>query len=266
MAEYDSSHAEKFVITAFDNRVPDRVQECRAQNREVDGQFQKPVSGNMIRSGVIRPSAGRAEAQDALRCWLIIMTLYRTELMRLTISVNRACKTGLAALMLSVFLGAPAALAWFWEAPSWSQINADLASDYPGVPLISVTRLHETLNDPSAQKPLLIDTRSAEEFAVSHLPGAVHAEDVNAVKALLGSDTGARPIVVYCSVGVRSARVAEDLLTAGIEPVSNLQGSIFEWANRGLPMVRGREPVNSVHPFNQKWGALLDRRHWSHEP
>jgi len=29
---------------------------------------------------------------------------------------------------------------------------------------------------------------------------------------------------------------------------SNLEGSIFEWANQGLEVVKGDEPVTLVHP------------------
>jgi 3-mercaptopyruvate sulfurtransferase SseA len=64
---------------------------------------------------------------------------------------------------------------------------------------------------------------------------------------------------VYCSVGIRSARVADRLRHAGIGAVYNLDGSIFRWASEGRPVVRDGEPVRAVHPYNAVWGRLLPR-------
>ena len=186
--------------------------------------------------------------------------------MGLNISAIYSGRISVAVLLLWATIAGNPALAWFWQAPTWPEINADLAADYPDVPVINVGQLHQRLNDASVPAPLLVDTRSAEEFAISHLPGAVHAEDAQAVRVLIGQIDATRPVVLYCSVGVRSARVAQELIAAGADQISNLQGSIFEWANRGLPLMRGSQPEKSVHPFSRKWSKLLDRKYWSHEP
>ena len=65
-------------------------------------------------------------------------------------------------------------------------------------------------------------------------------------------------VVAYCSVGVRSSALAARLREVGIEEVHNLQGSLFAWANEGRPVYRGRTRVAEVHPFDARWGALLD--------
>ena len=39
------------------------------------------------------------------------------------------------------------------------------------------------------------------------------------------------PIVVYCSVGIRSQRVGQQLLEAGYTQVWNLRGGIFKFGN-----------------------------------
>jgi 3-mercaptopyruvate sulfurtransferase SseA len=70
----------------------------------------------------------------------------------------------------------------------------------------------------------------------------------------LASDT---PIVVYCSVGYRSAGVVQALQAQGFSEVYNLKGSIFRWANEGRPVVRNGEPVSAVHPYDASWGQLL---------
>lgn len=62
---------------------------------------------------------------------------------------------------------------------------------------------------------------------------------------------------IYCSVGYRSAGVTQRLREAGFTNVSNLQGSIFRWANEGRPVYRDRRRVQAVHPFDARWGQLL---------
>ena len=49
-----------------------------------------------------------------------------------------------------------------------------------------------------------------------------------------------------------------DLIGAGYRNVHDLEGSIFEWANLGYPVYRGASPATKVHPYDKKWGALLD--------
>ncbi len=171
-----------------------------------------------------------------------------------------------AGLTLLALASPVPASAWFWQTPGFEQINANLAADYPDLPAIDVGDLQGWLARAQQMPPLLIDTRSREEFEISHLPGARHAEDVAAVQALLAEEPADRAIVLYCSVGVRSAALGQRLLDAGTANVYNLQGSIFEWANRDLPLRRGAARVDSVHPFNARWGRLLERDRWSHEP
>lgn len=126
--------------------------------------------------------------------------------------------------------------------------------------------LEQRLADDGKPAPLLIDARASEEFSVSHIEGARHAETVEQIKALLADRPDDTPVIVYCSVGVRSARLVAKLQDAGVSDAVNLKGSIFEWANRGLPVFKGQQTTHGVHPFNRKWGELLDREHWSHDP
>ena len=65
------------------------------------------------------------------------------------------------------------------------------------------------------------------------------------------------PIVAYCSVGYRSSELVQKLTERGFTNVKNLDGSIFEWANRGYPVERDGEEVREVHPFDDRWGTLL---------
>jgi len=141
---------------------------------------------------------------------------------------------------------------------SWRAVDQMIQSNVPDVPTITTDRLATRLADSTQDRPVLLDTRSPEEYAVSHLPGARRVNpDTTSFPALdaLPRDTA---IVAYCSVGYRSARVVARLREQGFTNVVNLQGSIFRWANEGRPVVRGDSTVRAVHPYNDTWGTLLD--------
>ncbi len=75
---------------------------------------------------------------------------------------------------------------------------------------------------------LLLDVRTAAEFSMGHLPGAV-----NIPLDQLGSRLGKlepkdRAIVVYCLSGSRSAAAKGALKSAGFEKVANL-GAMSRW-------------------------------------
>jgi rhodanese-related sulfurtransferase len=144
---------------------------------------------------------------------------------------------------------------------SWQAVAALIDRDHPGVSSISTDSLATWLADSSRVPPLLLDAREPEEYAVSHLPGARRVAPDASPDALAAALSGEldRSVVVYCSVGYRSARIADRLEAAGFRDVRNLTGSIFQWANEGRPVVRDGEPVREVHPYDAVWGRLLDR-------
>lgn len=136
---------------------------------------------------------------------------------------------------------------------AWEIVTRSIASAFPEVPTISAEALAASL-----PAPVLLDVRAPEEFATSHLPGAIHAAPGGPLPDLPRDTT----IVVYCSVGYRSARLAQRLSDAGYTDVRNLEGSIFRWANEGRPLVHAGQPTTRVHPYSRWWGLLLraDRR------
>lgn len=147
----------------------------------------------------------------------------------------------------------------------WSAVNRLIDTRFGDVPRITTDSLSERLGDRPARRTVLLDARTAEEYAVSHLPGAHRVDpDARAFPALDTLDRDA-PVVVYCSVGYRSARVTRRLRDAGFRNASNLQGSIFRWANEGRPVVRGGQRVREVHPYDDTWGDLLDPDLRAHE-
>jgi rhodanese-related sulfurtransferase len=103
-----------------------------------------------------------------------------------------------------------------------------------------------------------VDVRAPAEQAVSTLPGALCVAPEDAPVDVLRRTEKARPIVVYCSVGVRSARLARALSAVGATDVFNLRGGIFDWANRGLPLVGPSGATQCVHGYDATWQVLLD--------
>jgi len=146
----------------------------------------------------------------------------------------------------------------------WEEVDRLIAGRFPDVPRITVAELSRVLS--TSRPVILLDAREPEEFAVSHLAGALRATSSAEVEIILAEADPDALVVVYCSVGYRSAALVEALRSRGVAHIVNLQGSIFAWANEGRPVYRGDIEVSSVHPFDDSWGTLLDRSRWATEP
>lgn len=142
--------------------------------------------------------------------------------------------------------------------PEWPAILADVRARYPDVPQLSVAELSTRAAE---DRPLFLDARGPDEYAVSHLHGAHLAPDEATALTLLANLGGEHEVVVYCSVGLRSSALAEKLRARGLSRVANLEGGLFTWANAGLPVYRGEERVELVHPYDARWGTLLLPEH-----
>jgi rhodanese-related sulfurtransferase len=123
------------------------------------------------------------------------------------------------------------------------------------VPIIMVGELKTKKND-----VFLLDAREREEYEVSHLKNARFVGfkefDLESVKDISKN----APIVVYCSIGVRSEKIGEKLLAAGYTNVRNCYGSIFEWVNQGNVVVdMDNKPTQKVHAYNKKWGVWVKK-------
>jgi len=106
-----------------------------------------------------------------------------------------------------------------------------------------------------------LDTRKKEEFNVSHIKNAVWVGysnfELDNLKSLVPNKS--QPIIVYCSIGVRSENIGEKLMAAGYTKVLNLYGGIFEWKNQGKKVYNHEFETDSVHAFNKHWGKLLEK-------
>ncbi len=185
--------------------------------------------------------------------------------------VRRRRRASLGIIVSSVsFLAlstvASGAAAWPWDPQNWIEAKELVHRKFPKAPGITVPELKAWLDDSSRAKPLLIDARSRREYDDSQLLGAQHAETLGAALTLLESRRKDTPLVVYCSVGYRSGAIVEGLIKNGYSQVKNLEGSLFEWANSGLPVYQAGRIVTKVHPYSSSWGRLLNRELWSVEP
>ncbi len=143
---------------------------------------------------------------------------------------------------------------------TWESVDEKIEREYPRVRTLSTETLHSRYKESTGDLPLIIDVRESEEFQISHLSDALNLVSADSISQLmeqrdLGKDT---EIVVYCSVGYRSAGVAADLEARGYTRVSNLEHSLFEWANKGYPMINAAGSTDKVHPFNKAWSVLVD--------
>ena len=174
-------------------------------------------------------------------------------------SGNRGLKIAIALVFL---LGIPLALAavlYFQGRP----IGLDLvqrvtARKFPSVGWIKPGELVAWRQDSARSQPLLLDARTSPEYQLSHLAGARRIDPIRPLLRHMEAFSRDTPIVVYCSVGYRSARVSRWLGRQGFTNVRNLEGSLFGWANNGLPMEADGRPVKQVHPYNEFWGRLLE--------
>ena len=105
---------------------------------------------------------------------------------------------------------------------------------------------------------LILDAREFAEYETSHLPGALFIGYKEYDPDVLDDVHPSTPIVVYCSIGYRSEKIGEKLQDQGFSEVYNLYGSLFEWANRGLPLdnIKGQR-TSIVHGYNRSWSKWL---------
>ena len=61
--------------------------------------------------------------------------------------------------------------------------------------------------------------------------------------------------------------MASWLARAGYTSVVNLSGGIFKWANEGRPLFREESrPTALVHPYDRRWGLLVEGRYRAEAP
>ncbi len=122
------------------------------------------------------------------------------------------------------------------------------------IPYMTVTELQ------ACEDCLVLDTRTLEEYSVSHIDGAQHVGYKRFDPTFLEEQRieRTRLIAVYCSVGVRSEEIGRQIMELGYSNVRNLHGGIFQWKIDGKKVVNQKGmTTDSVHAYSRIWGHLL---------
>ncbi|MEP7230771.1 MAG: rhodanese-like domain-containing protein [Ginsengibacter sp.] len=123
------------------------------------------------------------------------------------------------------------------------KINVDLAASHPA-------------------DYIFLDSRQQKEYDVSHIKNSIYVGDQDFSIEKLSQIPKNAGIVVYCSVGVRSDKIAKEIIDAGYTKVHNMLGGIFEWINEGYPVYDSTGiRTSSVHGYSKFWGAFVNSDH-----
>lgn len=120
-------------------------------------------------------------------------------------------------------------------------------------PVISVADAHLKKSE-----LIFLDAREFAEYEVSHIPGSrfigYDQFKIEKIKDIAKD----KKIVVYCSIGYRSEKIATKLKKEGYTNVYNLYGSLFEWVNAGYETTDHLgKPTVKVHTYNKKWSQWV---------
>ncbi|MGY6647763.1 rhodanese-like domain-containing protein [Wenyingzhuangia sp. IMCC45574] len=126
--------------------------------------------------------------------------------------------------------------------------------------LLSHTVKEVTPEDVCNNKEIIyLDAREKKEFKVSHIKNATWV-GFNTFKLKKVKDIPKdKKIVVYCTVGYRSEKIAEQLIKAGYKDVSNLYGGIFEWVHKNQEVINKKGTTQEVHTYDSEWGQWLEK-------
>ena len=182
---------------------------------------------------------------------------------------------------------------------SLKNIHQNIMDDYEGVKHITRQKLIDVLKTENKNDILIFDVREKDEFAVSHLKDAkllLPSTWKSSFFNKYGEQIKGKQIIFYCSVGVRSSKMAnylgQSLKEQGAKEIYNLQEGIFGWANEGAPLFKSKaieserkhsgrskvaklekgveqksnaqlvkkdeNPTTKVHPYNSHWGQLIN--------
>lgn len=136
---------------------------------------------------------------------------------------------------------------------------------YPAVDHIDSQTYLEAVSQP--EEVVVFDVREPDEFAVSHLQGAIQIDPEISESEFLtqfGEVLKDKQVIFYCSVGRRSSlladKVSDSLFEQGAEEVYNLKHGIFGWHDEQNPLVNATQSTDYVHPFSWRWKRYLKRK------
>ncbi len=117
------------------------------------------------------------------------------------------------------------------------------------VPQVAASTVMQWVKEDNA---LLLDAREPRETLVSKIPGAIAKREFEQNPAQYKT----RKIIVYCTIGYRSAAYAEKWNKRGYD-MHNLRGSLLLWthAQGALVDAKGAD-TRQVHVYGRDWDLL----------
>ncbi|MEO6220916.1 MAG: rhodanese-like domain-containing protein [Ginsengibacter sp.] len=109
---------------------------------------------------------------------------------------------------------------------------------------------------------IFLDAREKEEYDVSHVQHSIYIGDQDFNIHKLSQISKKANIIVYCAVGVRSDKIAQQIIDAGYSHVQNMFGGIFEWINTGHAVYDNTgNSTKSIHAYSGFWGMFVNSDH-----
>ena len=129
-------------------------------------------------------------------------------------------------------------------------IYTKLSRKFPQVKEITVQELQQLQQQ---EKTILVDVRTPEEQSISMIPGAISQtefeQNLDHYQNYL--------IVVYCTIGYRSGKYAQQLLQSGLN-IYNLEGSLLAWSHINGKLVNKTGFTKQIHVFSRQWQLLAE--------
>jgi rhodanese-related sulfurtransferase len=164
-------------------------------------------------------------------------------------------------ITVSVLLAAVGVALWLAYLPwCWERTKDELRHRSPSVQHLDSKDLTEWFTKTGETQPVVIDVRPQADYDFSHLPHALHMTVSDTAAALGFPEKTDASLVLYDAVGEDAFPVAESLVKRGYARVQVLEGGIFEWANRGLPLEGAAGATGTVRADKSKFAGLLKRR------
>ncbi len=167
----------------------------------------------------------------------------------------------IAGIALAVIGITTAALAGPTASAKLDRFHINLMQRYQDVRHLSTDDLARM----SPDDVVLFDVREQSEYDVSRINGAIRVSPSISASDFLDNHADAlrgKTAVFYCSVGERSSRLAQRVMsrTPETEAVYNLAGGLFKWHNEYKNVVAEQGETTAIHPFSRRWGRLIERQ------
>ncbi|KKW66849.1 sulfurtransferase [Lampropedia cohaerens] len=96
----------------------------------------------------------------------------------------------------------------------------------------------------NSEKAIVVDVRTAEEYAAGHIKGARHVLPEQLDKQIGAvAKNKAAPLLFVCASGTRAARAAAAAKKLGYENVYVVTGGMKAWKDASLPVTAGAKPA-----------------------